>query len=426
MQRREFIETITALSGTAFMASTMPWMSVLANPTQTGAGPSDRVRIGIIGMGLRGRTLYLNLESLKSRSNLEVAAVCDIYKPHYERAVSMTDGKAAAFYDYREMLDTVPLDAVVIATPLYEHARQTVDSMQAGCHVYCEKAMARTLDDVKWMYDTHIQEDKIMLIGYQRLFNPVYLQALRNVDSGLIGSVNMLRAWWTRNEDWVFYPETGGRGSALDRQLNWRLYKEYSGGMISELGSHHFQVANWVLGAQPESVMGRGSINYWKDGREVYDNFALIFHYPGDIHFTYDCTTSNKHNGMQFQVMGSRGTMELETNKRFDEEPPPPPALRKLLHNIESSLFETIPIGGATWIPAEPVTYGGEYISADWNMDDTLLYLEGFVEFVRRGRRTPEVERLTREAYNASTWTVVAEQAAEQQAELSLPEKYII
>lgn len=81
-----------------------------------------------------------------------------------------------------------------------------------------------------------------------------------------------------------FYENTGGRGTDLDRRLNWRFYVDLSAGMISELGSHHFQVANWVLGSTPESVMGSGSINFFDEGREVYDNFGVIFRYPGNIH----------------------------------------------------------------------------------------------------------------------------------------------
>src|SRR5690625_7154091 len=89
--------------------------------------------------------------------------------------------------------------------------------------------------------------------------------------------------------------------------------------MIIWLGSHDFQVANWVLGATPESVVGHGSINFFDDGREVYDNFALVFKYPNGIHFSYDCITSNKMHGMQVQVPGNEGNIELETNQWVEE-----------------------------------------------------------------------------------------------------------
>lgn len=423
LNRRGFLELVSTMAGTSVLASQMPWFTIFNNPSGAGNEASDRVRVGFIGVGSRGRALLLNVQEFQERMNVEIVAVCDNYEPHYERAIQLTNGEAEAFYDYREMLDKVSMDAVVIATPLHEHAEMTIDALDEGIHVYCEKAMARTLDDVKRMYDTYVETNKILLIGHQRLFNPVYLQAMDMIDKQQIGPITMLRAHWTRNTEWIFYDVPEGRGSDLDRRLNWRLYWDTSAGMVSELGSHHFQVANWVLGAQPLSVVGSGSLNFFHDGREVHDNFSLVFKYPGDIHFSYDCLQSNKHNGVSFQVLGNKGTLELERNKMYEEDPPAPPALRQLLHNIESSVFETIPIGGATWVPAEPVEYGGGYISSDYELNDTQLYLEGFIEFIRKGEAP---RQLTNEGYKASTWTLAAEEATRTGKEITLPNEYLV
>ena len=423
IDRRKFLEMTGALAGSSLLTTTMPWFSVFNNPAPVGRGASDRVRIGVIGVGSRGRALLLNLQELEEQMNLEIAAVCDTYEPHYERAIELTDGKAEAFFDYREMIENVELDGVVIASPLHEHAHQTIDCLKAGIHVFCEKAMARHLDDVKDMYDAYKESGNILLIGHQRLFNPIYLEAMERLERGDIGPITMLRAWWHRNTDWVFYRGTGGRGTELDRQRNWRFYDEYSAGMISELGSHHFQVANWVLGTQPLSVMGSGSINHFDDGREVYDNFALVFKYPEKIHFTYDCITSNKHNGMQVQVLGNDGTLELESNMQFEEFPADPPAIQDLIQDLQEGDNEAIPIGGATWIPNAPIRLGGDYISPNYAMNDTLLYIEGFINFIRKGSAP---EKLTTEGYHASIWTLLAEEATKTGKEVTLPEKYRI
>lgn len=412
-----------ALAGSSVMTTTMPWFSIFNNPAPVGTGASDRVRLGIIGVGSRGTGLVHNLRQLEKTMNLEIAAVCDNYEPHYQRAIELTKGKAKAFYDYRKMIDEMELDGVVIATPLYEHAHITIDAMKADLHVYCEKSMARTLDGVKKMYDTHLEEDKILLIGHQRLFNPVYLKSMEKIKKGELGPIVMMRGWWTRNTDWVFYENTGGRGTELDRQLNWRFYDDLSAGMISELGSHHIQVANWVLGSPPESVMGSGSINFFDDGREVYDNYGLIFRYPKKIHFIYDCITSNKHNGVQVQAMGNDGTLELESNMEYLENPPEPPAMQKLIDCVEQNKNEAIPIGGATWVLNSPVRMGGEYISPGYDMNDTLLYLEGFVNFIKKGKAP---EKLTKEGYNAGVWTLLAEQATKTGEMVKAPEEYIL
>jgi predicted dehydrogenase len=423
MNRRAFLEVLSGLAGTTLLATQMPWFGVFNNPAGAGMAPSDRVRLGFIGVGSRGRTLMLNVQEFAQRMNVDIVAVCDNWPEHRDRAVEMTNGQAQGFLDYREMLEKVPMDAVVIATPLHEHAQMTIDAMQHGIHVFVEKAMARTLDETKAMYDAHISTGKIMLVGHQRLFSPVYLRAMEMLSGGDIGQITKLRGWWTRNTQWLFYDIPGGRGSALDRQRNWRLYWDSSAGIITELGSHHFQIANWVLGAEPLSVMGSGSLNYHTDGREVHDNVSLVFTYPGGIHFTYDLLDSNRHNGVGFQVLGKDGTMQLEANRMFAEQAPKPPAIRTLIHNIEKSIFETIPIGGATWIPAEAVKYGGDYISPDYQLNETQLFLEGFVEFVRKGEAPP---KLLEEGYNASTWSLVAEHASRTGTVQTLPDKYKI
>ena len=421
INRKSFLELLAGLSGTAVLAAKMPWFNVFTSPAEAGTGASDRVRIGFIGLGIRGRALLLNALDLSKRTNIDIVSVCDNYEPHYDLAVWLTEGKPQAFYDYREMLEKVPMDAVIIATPPHEHARMTIDAMKAGIHVFVEKSMARTLEDVRAMHDSWRETGKIMIVGYQRLFNPVYLQVMEMLERGDIGKIGMLRAWWTRNCDWVLYDVPDGRGSALDRRLNWRLYRKTSAGPISELGSHHFQIANWILGSEPLSVTGSGSINFHKDGREVHDNFSLVFRYPEGIHFSYDCLQSNKHNGVEFQVLGNKGTIHLESNKKFEEHPPPPPALIRMLNNIESRIFDTIPIGGPTWIPAEPVTAGGEYISPDYKLDDTQLCLEAFIQFVRKGEAPA---KLTEEGYLASVWCLLAEEACLTGKAVTLPRRY--
>ena len=423
MNRKGFLELVSSLAGTTVLASQMPWFGIFNNPSGAGNGSSDRVRVGFIGVGSRGHTLMLNVQDFQDRMNVDIVAVCDNWPEHKERAERLTNGKAESFLDYREMLEKVPMDAVIIATPLHEHAQMTIDALNLGIHVFVEKAMARTLDDTRAMYDAYIESGKVMLVGHQRLFSPVYLKSMDMIHNGHLGSITMMRGWWTRNREWVFYDVPGGRGSELDRRRNWRLYWDYSAGQITELGSHHFQIANWVLGAEPLSVTGSGSLNFFKDGREVHDNFSLVFKYPGGIHFSYDVLQSNMHNGMGFQVLGNTGTMELEANRMFEEDPPKPPAIRTMLHNIESSIFDTVPIGGATWVPDEAVTYGGEYISGDYELNETQLYLEGFVEFVRKGQAP---RKLTDEGYNASTWSLVAEQASRTGGMQTLPEKYKI
>jgi predicted dehydrogenase len=443
------MERIGIVAGSSIALSSMPWISVFTDTTNRRKSSYDHVRLAVIGTGGRGRTLIQNILVAREYENVDIVAVCDDYPPHLNDALQLTNGCARGYSDYCKLLDSEDIDGVLIATPLHLHASITIDALEAGVHVFCEKSMARSLDDVKRMYDTHVRTGKILVVGHQRLFSPVYLEAIKRIHEGEIGPITQLRGCWHRNRIWrrklnqnamavweripagCWDDDWSGRTDrplreidpVLDRRLNWRLYDEYSAGLITELGSHHFQVANWILRSQPSSVIGSGGIVFWKDGREVYDNFACIFKYPDEVHLLYDCSSSNKYNGAQLQVLGTTGTMELESNKKYSEDPPPPPAIRRLIHTIEKDLFETIPIGGATWVPETPLSYEGEYLSADYKMNETRLFIEGFIKYIRQNNAP---EELLKEAYRSAVWSLLAEQAIKTGTEITLPEGFSI
>lgn len=419
--RREFLQRISILAGSSLAVTTMPWLKVFADSKSLGKSTTDKVRLGMIGIGDRGSALLLNIKSFINSMNVEIAAVCDNYEPNYRRALNLTEGKARGFVDYRKMLEMKDLDGIVIATPLTEHAQMTIDSLESGFHVFCEKAMARTIDDVKLMYDAHVKANRILQIGLQRMFNPIYLEGIEKIHKGAIGQITHMRAFWHRNNNWRrLVPKNKPE---LERKINWRLYDDLSAGLLTELASHQIQVANWVKKTEPISVMGAGSINYWKDGREVFDNIACIFSYEDGTQLVYDSVTSNKHYGLEEQIMGDKGTIEFEVNKIYSETPPSPPAILRLINEIEKGVFDTIPIGGASWIPETAGPYKGEYISDNYKMDETKLQLEAFVKYIREDK-APEI--LTKHGYYSSLWSLLAEQAIKTGNRVTLPNGYRI
>lgn len=418
INRREFIKKIGIAAGTSIALTSMPWLNIIADDS-TGKSVNNKVRLGFIGVGDRGSALLKNILAFESLLNVEIAAICDDYEPNYQRAKEITKGNAKAFYDYRELLSLKEIDGVVIATPLHEHVRITVDALNAGMHVFCEKAMARTLDDTKLMYDTHLNTNRILQIGHQRMFSPVFINALQQIHSGKIGQISQIRANWHRSMNWrrpVPKPE-------YERKINWRLYEEYSAGLFTELLSHQIQIANWINKTTPVSVVCNGSINYWKDGREVYDNIACIYEYPDGSNFIYDSQNCNKHYGCEEQVIGSKGTMELEINKYYSSHLPPPPAILQLINDIEKDIFDIIPIGGASWVPETAIKYKGEQIANNYKMDETKLQLEAFTKYIRIGKAPDE---LIKEGYNASIWSLLAEKAAKTKERITLDQKYRI
>lgn len=418
IQRREFIKKAT-IGGAGIVLLGSLSDQVFAN-SLTG----KKVRLAFIGTGGRGQHLMEHLMNQKLTSDYEIKAICDNYEPSLNDAKTLCakyNTNPKTFSDFTKLIKDCPVDGVVIATPLHQHAHIAIECLNAGIHVLCEKSMARTLDDVRAMYDAQVRSGAILLIGHQRMFSQKYLGAMDRIHNGEMGEIGQIKAYWHRNNDWRRpVPEDKPQ---LERQINWRLYKEYSAGLLTELMSHQLQVSNWALQSTPISVAGSGSIRYWKDGREVNDNLAAIFSYQNGTQFIYDSMTMNKQYGCEEKIIGDTGVMELETNKYYTENPPAAPGILQLVNDIEKGLFKNIPIGGASWAPETAVKYNGETIYNDQIGDGTLEELIGFIGFIQK--KSYPIWML-KEGYNASIWTLLAEQAIETGTRVTCPEKYII
>lgn len=411
LTRRTFLDHVLKASAAAGMAGAAPWAAFAAGaePVQT-----DRVRLGVIGTGDRGRTLIRNIAKTR---NCVVAALCDDYEPHLARARALVAANTPAFADHRAMLDAGGLDAVVIATPLHVHARQALDAFDAGLHVWCEKAMARTIADCSTMVKRAQDSRKVLQIGHQRMFNPTYLNALGRVKAGEIGTVTQIRASWHRNTSW----RRPVPADSTDRRLNWRLYRESSAGLMTELATHQLQIASWFLDAAPTRVIGSGSICFWKDGREVYDHAALVYDYAGGRKLVWTSLLNNARYGCEEQIQGSKGTIEPELGRIFKENPPGVPALRRMTQDVKDGRKRPVPIGGATWFPELPVTTPGE--SLGWGeYDETMLQFEAFGEAVRSGTPVPG---LLRQAYWASVASLMGEQAMDSGRAVDWPSSLV-
>ena len=181
-------------------------------------------------------------------------------------------------------------------------------AFEAGKHVFCEKTLGITIDECYKMYHKHLDTGRVFFSGQQRLFDPRYIKVMELVHAGTFGDIEGIRAYWFRNGDWrrpVPSPE-------LERLINWRLYKEHSKGLMTELACHQIQVGSWALRQIPNRVMGHGAITYWKDGREVDDNVSCIYVFDNGVKLTYESIISNKFYGLEEQILGHLGTVEPE------------------------------------------------------------------------------------------------------------------
>jgi predicted dehydrogenase len=192
-----------------------------------------------------------------------------------------------------------------------------------------------------------------------------------------------------------------------DRETNWRLHHDRSAGLMTELATHQLQIGNWFLDGVPTRVIGSGSLCFWKDGRDVYDHVALVYEYSGGRKFVYTSLLNNARYGCEEQIQGSKGTIEPELGRIYQEVPTKVLALERMREDIKRGHKRTVPIGGATWFPELPVTTPGE--SLGWGQyDETMLQFEGFGEAVRANKPLPG---LLQQAYNASVASLLGEQA---------------
>ena len=301
--RRGFLQTAAAVAA----VSALPGLgapTILSSP-----GPNEQVRYGFIGTGTQGCAL---LEFLTTIPEGRCVATCDIYPPNLKKGVEIIGTNPATYEDYRQLLDRKDIDAVMIATPLHLHGRMILDGLSAGKHVFVEKSMffkEEEAEPIRQAAAAH--PNQVVQIGLHRRSSVLYQVATEMVRKGALGKVMFVESCVDDNSTW----RRPVAEAKYERLINWRMYREYSGGLMAEMGSHFIDVANWVLGTEPVSVIGMGGIDYWKDGRETHDNVQAIFEYPGGKKLYFNSILFNGHNQFGVLVMGDQGTLDINDDR---------------------------------------------------------------------------------------------------------------
>lgn len=297
-KRRKFLkQSATALSTTLIFPQ-------LNNFSILNGSPNETIRVGVIGTGDRGQGL---MKILNRIDNIELTAICDTL-PFRLEAAAMIAPKAKKYKDYKALLAHKDLDAVIISTPLSTHAMIAADAIDANVHVYCEKTMVKGDEATLKLYNKIKSNKKIFQTGHQYHSSRLYAHLVEMIQGGEIGMVSAVHAQWNRNGNWrrpVPDPK-------FERQVNWRMYREYSYGLTAELSSHQIDFCNWFMDAHPEKVTGFGDISYWKDGRETYDNTHLIYSYPNGVKASFTCLTANAKDDYQIKVLGDKGSIIID------------------------------------------------------------------------------------------------------------------
>lgn len=414
MDRRSFIERLGGLGLSCAAVAAFPWVES-CSPKVINEVSGEKVRIGLIGTGSRG---CYHLSNFQHIPEAEIVALCDNYRPNLENG-STYFPKARLYADYRELLDNKDVDAVVIATPLYLHFEMAMAAFDAGKNVFCEKAMAYTIDECHRLYMRHKETGKIFFIGQQRLFDPKYLKAMGGILDGAYGPVVNVRNYWFRNGDWrreVPSPE-------LERHINWRLYREYSRGLMTELACHQLQNGTWATGMLPEKVMGSGSIIYWKDGREVFDNVCVIYTFPNGVNMTFESVISNAHFGMGEQILCKDAMVDLPGSRVYLENPPRRSGIESLISEIEKGVFSNASFAGTSWAAETGSGDRGIAIMPEAEGDGSIDIMRAFCNSVITGKMP---EKVLEEAYYGSVFSILGDEALLQGRTLSLDEQYLL
>lgn len=330
----------------------------------------ELIRLGIIGFGGRGEALVhaagfahpdwiekkkkqakdnkLNkgLETFLTQEDLNVVltGVCDVFDVRAERgiAASKNDTRpggdsgllkgARRYIHYQDLIQSNEVDAVIIATPDHWHAQMTIDAVNAGKHVYCEKCMTRTIDETYKITEAVKNSGKVFQLGHQGRQQDSYIKAKQIAEKNILGKITLVETTTNRNSPdgaWVYEihdegsPETIDweqfQGTAankvpfsLERFFRWRCWFDYGTGLSGNLFSHEYDAVNQILELGiPKSVVASGGIYFFQDGRDVPDVFQAVYEYPDrDLTLIYSATLANGRNRGKI-FMGHDASMEV-------------------------------------------------------------------------------------------------------------------
>jgi len=380
MNRRQFIGQAAATLGASLISANLTG----ASP----ASPNNQINLGIIGPGSRGQQL---MRTMMRVPGVRFTGLCDIYEPRFAAARKITGEQTPIYHNYQELLAAKDIDAVLIATPLSFHSEHVLAALESGRHVYGEKSLALTVPQCNQILAAVKGSGKHFQNGHQYAYAPWYREAIRRIKEGKIGHVTQIYAYWHRNNSWR-RPVPDPNDKKLERLINWRLYKEYSGGLIAELGSHHITLANEVFGAIPESVIASGGIDFWKDGRETDDNVQVTYRYPSGQTLLFSAITTNALDGAQLRVYGTNGSAVLtEADGMMYYEPK-----RPMSAVSEGTVVEHGVVTGASYRAEVPYRGVGEPIKVPAGTQGNPDYLAcaSFIECLRANRRPQADEQV--------------------------------
>ncbi|MGO9243135.1 MAG: Gfo/Idh/MocA family protein [Bryobacteraceae bacterium] len=274
-------------------------------------GANRRVRLGLIGCGGRGSYVAGFMRELP---DVEFVALCDVWLRQAEKARGWAGAGATAVQDFRPVLERNDIDAVVVSTPDHWHAAVTILACQAGKHVYVEKPLAHNIREGRAMVEAARRSGRIVQVGTQHRSAPHLAEAAGIIRSGELGPVHFVRVWNYANlspegighapdgsapgdMDWALY-----LGAAPEHAYNrlrhgptFRWFHDYSGGIITDYGTHRFDTVHQIMNAAaPAAVSASGGRYVLRDDGDVPDLIQATYEYPGFV-MSYEACLYSAH-----------------------------------------------------------------------------------------------------------------------------------
>jgi len=293
--------------------------SIVKPQSVRGSQANSKISVGLIGAGNRG-TYDATLFHADPRAR--VTALCDLFDDRIESAKTKIKTENPAVYKDFEKLLASDVDAVLIATPPFEHPRMLEAAVEARKHTYCEKPMGVDLAGVKRAIAAGLKADpsKDLAVGFQQRYGPVYLEAYKRIQEGQIGELVNARGFWIGADPFKRLPYDDAK---IEKLRNWFCYRDYSGDIIVEQDCHNFDVLHWFLKARPVRAIGMSGRKV-RTSMEVSDHLSLTFEFPEGMHVNYEANqiSTGGFSRVGEEFTGTKGVIETSRARMVHHKGP--------------------------------------------------------------------------------------------------------
>jgi len=343
VSRRDVLQSGGALAATAF--------TIVGAQAVRGSQANTQISVGLIGVGNRGS---YDATIVHADPRARVTALCDMFDDRIETGIQKIKVEKPSVYKDFEKLLASDVDAVIIATPPFEHPRMLEAAVEARKHVFCEKPMGVDAEGCRRVIDAGRKADprKCISVGFQQRYGPVYLEAYKRIQEGQIGELANARAAWISSDPFTRRPYPDPK---VEKLRNWFCYKDYSGDFIVEQDCHNFDVLHWFLGGVPARAVGMGGTKV-RTTMEILDHLSVSFEFPNGLHVNFEANqltprvfsrvgeeftgtegfiTTSRQQMVHYRTRTERETTESKRDITYD-------AIEAFLGMIESGNVENV------------------------------------------------------------------------------------